>query len=302
MAAKNVQKKQKHKQERTAKSSPPMPHQLRNQLAVIKGFTLAAVDPAATPGFTGGKARGIKQAASDADHLASWQERLYAASRGGDTRSVLLVVQGMDTSGKGGIMRHVVGAVDPQGVRITAFKAPTPEERARGFLWRIRRALPEPGIIGVFDRSHYEDVLIVRVHHLAPKAVWQRRYTTINDFERRLADRGTTIVKVMLHISPDEQKTRLSERLARSDKYWKYRPGDLDERQYWDAYAEAYHVALTKCSPPHAPWFVVPADRKWYAQWAVQRLLIEHLAELNPQWPAADFDVATEQARLALDE
>ncbi|KQX66900.1 hypothetical protein ASD06_05415 [Angustibacter sp. Root456] len=272
---------------------------VRELVAVGEGFQLSDVDPHSTPGFGGNKRAGKAALAAGEQRLSGLQERLYAESKGGGKRSLLLVVQGMDTSGKGGIMRHVVGAVDPQGVRHTAFKKPTDEERAKGFLWRIRQALPQPGEIGVFDRSHYEDVLVVRVHDLVPQATWSKRYAAINDFERRLVERGTTVVKVMLHISRDEQKERLAERLARPDKYWKYNPGDLDERAYWDDYQQAYQVALTRCSTQAAPWFVVPADRKWYARWAVQQLLIEHLEGMAPQWPPADFDVAAEQARLA---
>ncbi|MGN6301930.1 MAG: polyphosphate kinase 2 family protein [Angustibacter sp.] len=272
---------------------------VRELLAVGEGFELSSVDPRSTPGFGGKKRAGKAALEAGEQRLSDLQERLYAESKGGGKRSLLLVVQGMDTSGKGGIMRHVVGAVDPQGVRHTAFKKPTDEERAKGFLWRIRQALPQPGEIGVFDRSHYEDVLVVRVHDLVPKATWSKRYATINDFERRLVERGTTVVKVMLHISRDEQKDRLAERLARPDKYWKYNPGDLDERARWDDYQQAYQVALTRCSTDAAPWFVVPADRKWYARWAVQQLLVEHLEGMAPQWPPADFDVAAEQARLA---
>ena len=195
-------------------------------------------------------------------------------------------------------MRHVVGAVDPQGIDLTAFKQPTAEELAHPFLWRIRRALPRPGQIGVFDRSHYEDVLVVRVHELVPPRTWKRRYATINRFERDVVDDGTTIVKVMLHISREEQRERLLERLDRPDKRWKFNPRDIDERARWDDYQEAYAEALARCSTDVAPWFVVPADRKWYSRWAVFRLLLEHLEELNPQWPAADFDVAAERQRL----
>src|SRR5690606_1236521 len=231
--------------------------------------------------------------------LDALQEMLFAGSTAGDRRRVLLVVQGMDTAGKGGIMRHVVGAVDPQGVQIRAFKQPTEEEKKHPFLWRIRKALPDAGMIGVFDRSHYEDVLVVRVHDLVPPAQWGRRYATINDFEQGLVDDGVTLIKVMLHISPEEQKERLTERLDRPDKYWKYNPGDVDERAHWDAYQEAYQVALERCSTDAAPWFVVPADRKWYARLAVQRLLLEHLRALDLRWPPADFDVAAEQERLA---
>ncbi len=284
--------------EKAADAVAASPQRVADVLAVGEGFRLDDVDPSSTPGFTGKKADGKAALAAGAARLAELQERLWAASRGGDSRSVLLVVQGMDTSGKGGIMRHVVGAVDPQGVRHTAFKAPTAEEREHDFLWRIRRALPLPGEIGVFDRSHYEDVLVVRVHDLAPRATWQRRYATINRFEGSLVDTGTTVVKVMLHISKDEQKERLEERLDRPDKHWKYNPGDVDERGFWDAYQEAYQVALTRCSTVAAPWYVVPADRKWYARWAVQQLLVEALDDLDPKWPVADFDVEHERERL----
>lgn len=276
------------------------PERLAKRLAVGAGFRLADVDPESSPGFEGSKADGEAALVAGADHLASLQERLWAQSRGGtDRRRVLLVVQGMDTSGKGGIMRHVVGAVDPQGVRHTAFKAPTEEERAHDFLWRIRRALPEAGEIGVFDRSHYEDVLIVRVHDLVPRAEWEKRYEIINEFEREITVAGTTMVKVMLHVSRDEQKVRLADRLSRPDKYWKYNPKDVDERARWDDYLEAYQAALTRCSTEVAPWYVVPANKKWYARWAVQQLLVDAVDDIDPQWPPAAFDVAVEQARVA---
>jgi PPK2 family polyphosphate:nucleotide phosphotransferase len=205
----------------------------------------------------------------------------------------------MDTSGKGGITRHVIGPVGPQGVRYKAFKAPTKEEREQPFLQRINAALPQPGQIGVFDRSHYEDVLIARVHNLVPPETWASRYGLINTFERTVSQAGTTIVKVMLHISSDEQKARLAKRLERPDKHWKYNPGDVDERQLWSAYQTAYQVAITKCSTQDAPWFVVPADRKWYARLAVQQLILEHLRAMGLQWPVATFDVEAEKRRLA---
>ncbi|MFN8077367.1 MAG: PPK2 family polyphosphate kinase [Kineosporiaceae bacterium] len=275
------------------------PATVADLLRVGPGFDLASVDPGSTPGFVGDHDDADRALAEGAERLSDLQERLFAAAKGGDQRRVLLVVQGMDTSGKGGIVRHVVGAVDPQGVNHTAFKAPTPVERAHDFLWRIRQALPGAGEIGVFDRSHYEDVLVVRVHDLVPRAVWARRYATINRFEAGLAAKGTTLVKVMLHVSPQEQKARLEERLNRPDKYWKYNPRDLDERALWPAYQEAYQAALTKCSTEAAPWYVVPADHKWYARWAVQHLLLAALEAIDPQWPAADFDVEAELARLA---
>jgi PPK2 family polyphosphate:nucleotide phosphotransferase len=263
------------------------------------GFVLAECDPRSTPAYDGDKAAGGELLAATVPELDDLQERLYADSKAAGTAAVLLVVQGMDTSGKGGIMRHVVGSVDPQGVRYTAFKAPTREEREHPFLWRIRNALPRPGQIGVFDRSHYEDVLIARVQNLVPPATWGRRYGQINTFEQSVTQTGTTIIKVMLHISSDEQKARLTARLEDPDKHWKYNPSDVDERERWPAYQEAYQVAIEKCSTEHAPWFVVPADRKWYARLAVQHLVVEHLRAMAPQWPAATFDVEAEKARLS---
>ena len=263
---------------------------------VLTGYNLEVRDE---DGFVGDKAAGAAALAAGTDRLAELQERLFAASRVGGDRSVLLMVQGMDTSGKGGIMRHVVGATDPGGVKYTAFKAPTPEERAHDFLWRIDRALPDPGQLGVFDRSQYEDVLVVRVNELVPRSEWMRRYAQINAFERAALARGITVVKVMLHISSDEQKARLGERLDRPDKYYKYNPGDIAERARWDDYMEAYQAVLAKTSTKGAPWHVVPADRKWYARLAVQQILLEHLRGLDLEWPAATFDVATEQERLA---
>ena len=263
------------------------------------GFVLAKRDPRSTPGYGGDKAAGAELMAKTVPELSDLQERLYAESTVGGTRALLLVVQGMDTSGKGGIMRHVVGSVDPQGVRYTAFKAPTKEEREHPFLWRIRKALPRPGQLGVFDRSHYEDVLIVRVHNLVPPSTWGRRYGLINNFEQKVVQAGTPIIKVMLHISNEEQKARLSKRLVRADKHWKYNPGDVEERMIWTDYQQAYQVAIERCSTDHAPWFVVPADRKWYARLAVQQLLVEHLRTMAPQWPSATFDVEAEKARLA---
>jgi PPK2 family polyphosphate:nucleotide phosphotransferase len=289
----------KGKKSGKASKKQAAPQSFSEALRAGEGFVLGDLDPRSTPGFKGGKADGRKALDARADEFGDWQERLYAEAKWGGGRSLLLVVQGMDTSGKGGIMRHVVGHMDPQGVRYTAFKAPTAEEKKHPFLWRIRNALPDPGQIGVFDRSQYEDVLIVRVHDLVPKAEWSRRYAQINNLEAKVADSGTTIVKVMLHISSEEQKDRLMERLDRPDKHWKYNPGDVDERERWPDYMEAYQALLEKCSTDVAPWYVVPADRKWYARLAVQNLVLEHLEAMNPQWPSVDFDVEAEKKRLA---
>ncbi len=265
---------------------------------VTADFDLARVDPDSYPGIEG-KDQAQKQLEETHDLVGDLQERLFAESKFGGTRSVLLVLQAMDTAGKGGIIRHVVGGVDPQGVHIHAFKAPTDEEKKHDFLWRVRRELPRPGIIGVFDRSHYEDVLIHRVRGFSTPEVIEERYGIIADFERELAASGTTIIKVMLHISSEEQKARLTERLDRPDKHWKYNPGDVDERMLWPAYQEAYQIALSRTSTPDAPWYVVPANNKWYARWAVQRLLFDALTNLDPQWPQANYDVEAEKVRLA---
>lgn len=284
----------------TAKSQKHWTGDVAELLRVEEGFRLADVDPSDTPGYAKDKAQAAEDLASGAVQLDEYQERLFARSRVNATNaSVLLVLQAMDSAGKGGIVRHVVGSVDPQGVSITAFKKPTPEELEHDFLWRVERRLPETGIIGVFDRSHYEDVLIGRVRELAPPDEIERRYGAINDFEKRVTDAGTRIVKVMLHISSDEQKERLTERLERPDKYWKYNPGDVDERQLWPKYMDAYQLVFERTSTAHAPWHVVPANRKWYARIAVQHLLLEALEEIDPQWPPATFDVEAEKKRLA---
>jgi PPK2 family polyphosphate:nucleotide phosphotransferase len=261
---------------------------------------LGGIPTDATPGFDGGKADGKAALAGIGPELADLQERLFAAGRTTEAaRSVLLVLQGMDTSGKGGVLRHTVGLVDPQGLRITSFKKPTKEELAHDFLWRIRKALPGPGLIGVFDRSHYEDVLVGRVHHLADEVEIDRRYAAINDFEQELVDHGTVVLKCMLHISADTQRTRLLARLDDPTKHWKYNPGDIDERRLWTAYQQAYEIALERTNTAHAPWHVVPSDRKWFRNLAIGQLLLQTLRDMDLHWPAADFDVAAERRRLA---
>ncbi|MBD3945255.1 polyphosphate kinase 2 family protein [Nocardioides ganghwensis] len=260
---------------------------------------LTAIDPDSAPGFDGKKADGKAALAGMQPELADLQERLWAERTAGSERRVLLVLQGMDTSGKGGVLRHTIGLVDPQGVRITSFKAPTEEERAHDFLWRIEKGLPEAGYIGVFDRSHYEDVLIARVHGLADPDEIERRYGAINEFEARLVDEGFSVLKCMLHISADEQKARLAERLANPEKHWKFNPGDLDERAHWPAYREAYEIALERTGTDIAPWHVVPADKKWFRNLAVGQILLDTLRGLDLQWPTADFDVTAETERLA---
>ncbi len=267
-------------------------------LRVGPGFDLAELDPSATPGWSKSRSTAEERLAEQGERLSDLQERLFAEGRSGGSRAVLLVLQGLDTAGKGGIVRHVLGMVDPQGVSLRSFGVPTPEERAHDYLWRIRNALPLPGKIGVFDRSHYEDVLVVRVNELVPRAVWETRYDEINAFEAEVAASGTTLVKVALMVSQEEQKERLRERLERPEKHWKYNPGDLDVRAKWPEYREAYQAVLDRTSTELAPWHVVPADSKWYARLAVTELLLDALEELDLGWPAADFDVEAEKARL----
>jgi PPK2 family polyphosphate:nucleotide phosphotransferase len=256
-------------------------------------FRMADVDPDSTPGLKSRKhlAPDLKQ---HRDDLFNLQERLFAESK----RSVLIVLQGMDTSGKDGTVTHVIGGLNPQGVWITAFKAPTAEERRHSFLWRIRRRLPNAGKVGIFNRSHYEDVLIARVHDLAKPAVIERRYRLINRFEKELVRGGTTVVKICLHISYDEQRRRLVDRLRDPDKNWKFNPHDIDERAYWDDYMSAYSVAISRCSTPSAPWFVVPANDKDYRNWAVSSILIETLREMDPQYPHPKLDIPRLMRRL----
>jgi PPK2 family polyphosphate:nucleotide phosphotransferase len=256
-------------------------------------FRMADVDPDSTPGLKNSKriARDFKKHRLK---LFGLQERLYAEHK----RSVLIVLQGMDTSGKDGTITHVIGGMNPQGVVITAFKQPTPEERRHAFLWRIRKRLPDPGEIGIFNRSHYEDVLIARVHNLAKPAIIERRYDVINRFEKELVRGGTKVLKICLLISYGEQRTRLLDRLRDPDKNWKFKETDIEERAFWDDYESAYSIAITRCSTEWAPWFVVPADDKDYRNWAVSRLLIETLEDMNPQYPHPRLDIPRLVKRL----
>ncbi|CAN5237385.1 hypothetical protein BH11ACT3_BH11ACT3_05590 [soil metagenome] len=271
---------------------------MKELLRAASGFDLSKVDTDATPGFDGKKKDGKKALAAAVGELETLQEKMFAASKGSDNRSVLLVLQAMDTAGKGGIVKHVVGSVDPQGVRLAAFKAPTDEEKAHDFLWRVRPQLPTPGQLGVFDRSHYEDVLIHRVHGFSTPEAIEERYGIIADFEKEVVQSGTTIVKVMLHISPDEQKARLLARLDDPTKQWKFNPGDIVERGFWDQYMQAYQIAIERTSTDAAPWYVIPADHKWYARLAVQHLLVDALQGLKQEWPKADYDIVAERAKL----
>lgn len=268
-------------------------------LRVGEDFDLSRLDRGSTPGWDHGKKKAEKFLIKRGKELSDLQERLFADGRSNGSRSVLLVLQGLDTAGKGGIVRHVLGMVDPQGVALASFGVPTAEEAAHDHLWRIRRELPPPGRIGVFDRSHYEQVLVVRVNEGEPREVNDTRYGELVDFDRELTAAGTTVVKVALMVSYDEQFERLAERLDRPDKYWKYSPGDIDTRLDWDDFQAAYAEMLSRTSVPQAPWYVVPADHKWYARLAVTELLIEALRALDLGWPPADFDVEAEKRRLA---
>ena len=262
---------------------------LAEQLLVRPGSKLRLDDhdPDATPGVKGKrKAQGILE--RNLARLFDLQYLLYAENR----RALLIVLQAMDAAGKDGVIRHVMAGLNPQGCAVTAFKVPTPEELDHHFLWRIERAVPARGDIGIFNRSHYEDVLVVRVRNLVPKRVWSRRYEQINAFEKILADNDTVILKFFLHISKEEQARRFRERLADPRKHWKLAPGDFEERKRWDEYMRAYEAALSRCSARHAPWYVIPSNRKWYRNLAVSEILVETLERLDMKFPVPAFDVS----------
>ena len=243
------------------------------------------------PDFTAGlksKKDARKRLKANTDRLAELQYLLYAEGR----HAVLVVLQAMDAGGKDGTIRHVMSGVNPQGCRVTSFKKPTPQELAHDFLWRIHKAVPARGEIGIFNRSHYEDVLVVRVHGLVPKAVWSRRYRQINAFERILADNGVTLLKFFLHIGKAEQRQRLQDRIDTPEKHWKVNPADLDERKLWDDYMRAYEDALSRCSTAYAPWFIIPANRKWFRNLAVSEILVETLEGLDMEFPPPMCDVS----------
>ncbi|MCW2611271.1 MAG: hypothetical protein JWM15_2517 [Cryptosporangiaceae bacterium] len=267
---------------------------------------LAAIDPRSTPGLPEDravqrdpKAWARADVAARLPQLAELQERLYASAKvARDPRRVLLVLQAMDCGGKDGTIKHVVGGLNPGGVRVHSFGPPTREERRHHFLWRIRRALPAAGYVGVFNRSQYEDVLVVRVHGLVSPEIWSRRYDEINRLEAGLSVDGFTIVKVMLHISPEEQAERLLARLDDPTKRWKYNVADVEERSRWREYQEAYEAVLTRCSTSAAPWYVVPADRKWYRDWAVAQLLTEVMDGMHLRYPEPELDLEAERKRV----
>jgi PPK2 family polyphosphate:nucleotide phosphotransferase len=262
----------------------PARRPLRELLRIEPGakVDLAAIDASATHGHD--KASAGDQLADGLTRLADLQDRLWAQGR----HAVLVVLQGMDGSGKDGTIRHVMGAFNPQGCSVSSFKVPTPVELAHDFLWRVHQRVPGRGEVGVFNRSHYEDVLVVRVESLVPKAVWSGRYDQINAFERMLSEAGVTIMKFFLHIDRDEQRERFQARLADPTKSWKFKMGDLEVRQRWDDYMAAYEEALSRCSTDAAPWYVIPANRKWFRNLAVAEVVADTLEALNPQYPAPE--------------
>ena len=274
------------------------PAELVQMLRWKRGASFDAIDPTAKPGFSGNKDQGKVARTADSAVLSDLQERLYANAKTGIERSLLVVIQGRDTAGKGGIVNHVAGVLSPHGVSIASFGVPTEEEKQHHFLWRIKKKLPTHGQIGVFDRSHYEDILAVRIHNLAPESVWQGRYEEIRQFEQDLVKSGTAVIKIMLTVSQEEQYERLAKRLSREDKLWKYSPGDVDDRLRWYEYSRAFADVMDETDSNDTPWYVVPSDRKWYARWAVTRIMIHHLLGMNVVWPPPEFDVEAERARL----
>lgn len=270
----------------------------RETLKATSSLNLASLDRAATPGWVGSEADARAYVAAVTPLLATLQERLFAAAKEGSSKRVLVVAQGLDTAGKGGIARHVMGLVDPQGVHLTAFKAPTEEERRHGFLWRIRKAVPTPGLIGFFDRSHYEDILVPGANGHLDQQGFTQRVETIHGFERELVTQGTAIIKIALMVSYQEQGLRLLARVDRPDKHWKYSSGDMGVRSQWFAYQSIYERTLAATSFAEAPWHVIPADNKWFARLAVTELLLRTLADLDVKWPRAHFDVEVERERI----
>ncbi|MEY2588764.1 MAG: hypothetical protein QOJ67_748 [Acidimicrobiaceae bacterium] len=248
---------------------------------------LDRIDPGSTEGAPGSKEETKALLGELSDRTWDYQQKLYAE----DKRSLLVVLQAIDAGGKDGTISHVFRGLNPQGVSVSSFKAPTDEELAHDFLWRIHGATPAKRTVGVFNRSHYEDVLVVRVHEIVPEKVWRSRYARIREFEQNLADSGTEIVKLFLYISKDEQAKRLQERITNPTKQWKFKLGDLEERKHWDEYMAAYEDAITETSTADAPWFVVPANRNWYRNWAVSTILLDTFAALDPKYPPPAEDL-----------
>jgi PPK2 family polyphosphate:nucleotide phosphotransferase len=263
------------------------PGDLTVALRVVPGTAvdLSAIDPADVHGRDKDAAR--DELERDLGRLTELQERLWAERR----HRVLIVLQGIDTAGKGGTIEHVMGAFNPLGCPVHAFKVPTQAELDHDYLWRIHQRVPGNGEIAIFDRSHYEDVLVVRVMDLVPERVWRRRYDQINAFEQLLAEEGTTILKFFLYIDRDEQRERFQARLDDPDKRWKFRLGDLEARRRWDSYVQAYEEALSRCSTQAAPWYVIPSNRKWFRNLAVAQVVADTLEALDPRFPEPDEEI-----------
>ncbi|QEG22724.1 polyphosphate kinase 2 family protein [Mariniblastus fucicola] len=259
-----------------------LPHTFKHGESIkLKDFSSG---PPEDIGF--GKKAAHKRIGLNAVEMAEMAKRLYAENR----RSILLVLQGMDTAGKDGTIRWVMRGMNPTSCQVTSFKRPSEIELDHDFLWRCHKAVPRKGNIGIFNRSHYEDVLVVRVHSLVPESVWSERYEQINDFEKLLSSTGTTIVKCFLHISKETQRERLQERIDVTEKHWKFNPGDLKERKLWSEYQQAYEAALSKCNSEHSPWYIIPSDKKWYRNLVISQLLKRVLEDLDPQFPEAEED------------
>jgi PPK2 family polyphosphate:nucleotide phosphotransferase len=265
------------------------PGRRRCWVEVTENLDLSVLDAGATPGFRGEEASAREQTEVLRSQLVALQARLYAESR----QRLLVVLQAMDTGGKDGVIRKVFSGVNPQGVRVARFERPTSAELARDYLWRVHAQVPAAGEIAIFNRSHYEDVLVVRVNSLVPRAQWKRRYRHIRGFERLLVDEGTTVVKIFLHIDRDEQARRLQARLDDPERHWKFDPHDIEQRRHWDAYMSAFREAMLQTHRPQAPWYIIPANHKWYRDWAVMTILVRTLGRMNPQFPPSRIDPAT---------
>jgi PPK2 family polyphosphate:nucleotide phosphotransferase len=266
-------------------AAPQLADFARYRIEPDEEFALADHDPRDTNGMAPDEVEGDYEELHE--RLADLQERLYAE----ENRSLLIVLQGIDAAGKDGTVKHVLTGTNPSGVRVYSFKEPSNDELAHDFLWRYHQATPADGMIHVFNRSHYEDVLVVRVKDLAPEELWRSRFDSINDFERMLAREGTTIVKFLLHISKEEQLEKFRERLERQDKYWKWSSNDMKERERWDEYQQAYEEAVAATSTPWAPWYVVPADHRWFRNYVIARVLAGTLQAMDPQYPEPPEDV-----------
>ena len=274
---------------------PPVEQALR----WVKGTNIRSMNLSSTPGYLGTKDQALAAIQRLAPEMAEMQEKLFANGKSGGTESLLLVIQGLDTAGKGGIIKHVIGLVDPQGVKLSSFGVPTAEESEHDYLWRIEKGLPKPGYIGVFDRSQFEQVLVVRTDELEDEKTWRAHYGELNDFDTKLISSGTKVIKVALIVSRDEQKRRLLARLDHPNKYWKFSMNDLKTRAKFSEYLDAYQEMLDETSTVIAPWYVIPADNKWYVHLAITQLLVDALKEMHLSWPQANFNVEEQKQLLA---